>query len=208
MESQQNVRSTIILLDFLAAPQNQEAFGKFASRYQPRIKRRCCERWGLQDADADDLTAALLLKFFERDVFREFVFQTKEQFNGWLNTVVKHAVLTFLRDRGRKPDAWSVGNPDAQDSLENVISDLGRDLQSVCAEDLALVERARAAVRERVEPDTWQAFCLQADEGKSAEEVGRRLGKSNYAVWKAHSRVMRMLRDEFHRLQPPQEQET
>ncbi len=208
MDSQQSLRSTIILRDFLAAPHNQEAFGRFASKYRPRIKDRCSNRWGLQDADADDLTSALLLKFFERDVFREFVFQSKEQFNGWLNTVVRNAVLTFLRDRGRKPDAWSVGNPDAQDSLEHVISDLGRDLEAVCAEDLQLVQRARDAVRGRVEGDTWQAFCLQADEGKSAEEVGQQLGKSNYAVWKAHSRVMRLLREEFHRLQGPDGQET
>src|SRR5437764_1025408 len=72
VESQKNQRSSIFLLEFLAAPRNKEAFGKFAAKYQPRIKRCCCQRWKLQDADADDLTATILLKFFERDVFKEF----------------------------------------------------------------------------------------------------------------------------------------
>src|SRR5262245_38235165 len=119
MENQGDQRSTILLRDFLAAPRNREAYGKFVAKYQPRIKRRCSERWRLQDADADDLTASILLGFLQRDVFSGFVFQSKEKFYAWLDTAVKFAVLNFLRERGRRPDAWSVGNTDAQGALEN-----------------------------------------------------------------------------------------
>ena len=116
MEHQGNQGSTVFLQKFLAEPKNREAFGKFAAKYQPRIKS-CCQRWGLKDEnDADDLTANILLKLFERDLFVDFVLKTKAQFYGYLDTVTKHATLTFLRDRHRKPDAWSVGNADAQES--------------------------------------------------------------------------------------------
>jgi RNA polymerase sigma-70 factor (ECF subfamily) len=192
MESQP---STVILQEFLANPGNAEAFGAFAARYQPRIKR-CCQARGLQDADADDLTATLLLRFFERDVFADFVFQTKEMFYGWLRTVVTRAVLMFLRDRGRKPDAWSVGNPDAQESLDEVTEQMVRHMSSVCAEEQALVAQARARVEQRLEEKTRQAFRMLVDEQRPAGEVARCLGMSKLAVWQARSRVLRMLRRE------------
>jgi RNA polymerase sigma factor (sigma-70 family) len=202
MENQKNERSTVILQQFLGNPKNREAFGKFAAKYQPRIKR-CCQLRGLQDADADDLTATILLRFFERDVFSDFVFQTKEKFYGYLSTVVKNAVLTFVRDRGRKPDAWSVGNPDVQESLTEVTEAMVRDLETICEEDRALVQTARACVEERLEEKTRQAFHMLADEERPVDEVAQHLQMTKFAVWKVHSRVMRMIREEFQKLNSP-----
>jgi RNA polymerase sigma-70 factor (ECF subfamily) len=193
MESQ---RSTVILQEFLANPSNAEAFGRFATRYHPRIKR-CCQARGLQEADADDLTAALLLRFFERDVFADFVFQTKEKFCAWLRTVVTRAVLTFIRDRGRKPDAWSVGNADAQASLERVTEEMVRDLDSICDEERAVLERARNRVEARLEERTRQAFRMLVDEERTPDEVAERLGMTKLAVWQVRSRVLRMIREEL-----------
>lgn len=193
MESQ---RSTVILQEFLRDPGNTEAFGKFAAKYQPRIKR-CCLARGLQDADAEDLAASLLLRFFERDVFADFVFQSKEKFYAWLRTVVTRSVLTFLRDRGRNPEAWSVGNPDAQESLDQVAREMVPELCSVLEEEQAQVERARAAVEGRVEEKTRQAFRMLVDDGRSADEVAQALGMTKFAVWQARCRVLRMLRQEL-----------
>ncbi len=203
MENNGSLRSTIVLRDLLAAPRDREAFGKFVAKYQPRIKRCCSERWGLQDADADDLTASILLGFMERDVFSRFVFRSKEKFYTWLNGAVKFAVLTFLRDRGRRQDWWSAGNADAQESLENVTEDMVRELGRLCEEDYAGVQAARIRVEERVEEKTKEAFRLLEDEGCSAEQVGQRLGMTKFAVWKARSRFLRMLREEFPQLHGP-----
>jgi RNA polymerase sigma factor (sigma-70 family) len=203
MESQ---RSTVILQGFLADPKNCEAFGKFARKYQSRIKR-CCLARGLQDADADDLAAAILLRFCERDVFDGFVFQSKEKFYGWLSKVVRHAVLTFHRDRGRKPDAWSVGNANAQDSLQRATEEMVRDLKAVCEEDRARVERACARVEAGVEAKTWQAFHLSVYEGRAVKEVTEQLGMTNVAVWQAVSRVKRKLREELSDLHDPRDGE-
>jgi RNA polymerase sigma-70 factor (ECF subfamily) len=196
-------RSTIILQEFLADPKNAEAFGKFTAKYLARIKR-CCLVQGLQDADADDLAATLLLRFFERDVFTDFVFQSKEKFYSWLHTVVKRAVLTFLRDRSRKPEAWSVGNADAQESLERVSEEMFRDLSSVCEEERGLLAQARASVENRLEANTRQAFGMLVDEGRTADEVAQSLGMSKFAVWQARSRVLRLIRQELPHL-PSQE---
>lgn len=200
MESPENQRSTVILRDFLADPKNHKTFGRFAAKYQPWLKR-CCERRGLQDADAEDLTAAILLRFFERDVFQDFVFQTKEKFYHWLDTVVKHGVLTFLRDRGRKPDAWSVGNADVQESLKQVTRAMLRDLESICEEDRARLRTARVRIEEHVHEKTRQAFRMLTDEGRTVDEVVQALDMTPLAVWKVRSRMLRKLRDEFDYLQ-------
>jgi len=203
MENPKNERSTIFLEQFLRDPKNQEAFGKFAEKYQPRIKR-CCQGRGLQDADADDLTANILLKLFERDVFTDFVFQTKEKFNAYLDTVVKNAVLTFLRNRGRKPDAWSVGNAAVQESLSQVIDEGVHDLETICEEDRALLRTIRSRVEEPLEEKTRQAFRLLADEGRTVKEVAQKLQMTEVAVWQVRSRVLRKLRSEFLRLHDPE----
>ncbi len=193
MDHTEPQRSSIFLREFLAAPRNREAFGQFVARYQPRIKDCCRQRWQLQDADAEDLSASILLRFLERDVLGVFVFQSKEKFYHWLDTVVKSAVLSFLRDRGREPDAWSVGNVEAQEALEKVAEDVGL----FCAEDYARVQAARARVEKRVDPKTARAFRMLVDEGAKVEEVVRTLGMTKVAVWQARSRFLRLLREEF-----------
>jgi len=189
MESQ---RSSEFLKEFLKAPHNKEAFGKFAARYLPRMKA-CCLAQGLQDADAEDLTAALLLHFLERDVFSTFVYQSRAAFNSWLATVVRRAVYKFVSERGKKPDAWSVGNPDAQASLTQVMEKMLDHLSSVYEE----VEQARARVEGRLDEKHRQAFGLLVDEGLSAGEVAGRLGLSKEVVWQVRSRVSRALREEL-----------
>src|SRR5690348_3917959 len=111
MESQ---RSTVILQELVADPKARETFERFVRKYQARIKG-CCLGLGLQDAGADDLTSAILLRFLGRNVVGGFVFQSKEKFYAWLDTVVRTAVRTLHRDRARKPEAWSMGNADAED---------------------------------------------------------------------------------------------
>jgi RNA polymerase sigma factor (sigma-70 family) len=195
-------RTTIILRTFLADPKNHELFASFAGKYQPRIKR-CCLSQGLQDADADDLTATILLRFFERDTLDSFVLKTKAQFFVWLRVVVTHAVLTFIRDRGRKPDAWSVGNPNAQQSLERQSEEIARDLEAVYEEDLERVAKACITVKGRVEQRTWEAFCMLVYEERTTEDVAQQLTMTKNSVWTARSRVLQKLREELCDLHGP-----
>jgi RNA polymerase sigma-70 factor, ECF subfamily len=191
-----SVRSTLFLQRFLADPKNHELFGTFVKKYRPRIVQRCL-RCGLQDADAEDLAATILLRFCERDVFDHFVFQTKAKFYGWLDTVVRNDVLMFLRGRTRKPEAWSVGNTGAQEALSQATEEMVRGLKSDSEPDLARVEKGYAHVKAQVEERTWQAFCLLVFENRSVNEVSEQMGMSKNAVYAAKSRVARMLREEL-----------
>jgi RNA polymerase sigma factor (sigma-70 family) len=193
-------RSSLLLQEFLGRPKNRDLFGRFAARYYPRILE-CGLRHGLQVADAEDLAADLLLRFCERDVFVGFTFHTKAQFYAWLHKTVANAVLTFLRSRSRKPDAWSLGNAEAQESLQRV----GEDVESLYAEVGDRIEKARAAAKARVEAKTWQVFELAMDECRKVDEITRELAMSKVAVWQALSRVKRMLREELRDLHEPDE---
>ena len=63
--------------------------------------------------------------------------------------------------------------------------------------DLELLDEALARVRLRVEPPTWEAFSATAIDGLAAGQVARRLGLAITAVYKAKSRIQKLLREEL-----------
>ena len=205
MGSNDGLRSTVILQRLLHEPENGEAFASFTAKYLLRMKATC-QRLGVQAADADDITAAVLLKFHEKHEFRKFVFRSKDKFNHWLRTVVKRAVLTFIRDRRRKPEAWSLGDRGAQESLECAAGELVDDLARFCERDLEMGQAALAKVRTRVDARTMRAFHLQVFDERKGADVAAELGMGLAAVWQARHRVAKMLQQEFKRLQQNPEQ--
>ena len=65
--------------------------------------------------------------------------------------------------------------------------------------DRELVEEASVRVRLRVEPHTWEAFRLTALEEMPGAEVARRLQVKVATVFKAKSKVLKMLQEEIAR---------
>ncbi len=63
--------------------------------------------------------------------------------------------------------------------------------------DHELLKEAMARVRLRVEPHTWEAFRLTAFEAMHGTAVADRLGIKVATVFKAKSKVQRMLREEM-----------
>jgi RNA polymerase sigma-70 factor (ECF subfamily) len=166
-------------------PTDQGAWGEFAARYGPRIFN-WCRHWGLQDADAQDVTQAVLVQLAAK--MRNFVYDPSKSFRAWLKTLAHHAWSDFVSDRKK---AGAAG-PDALQSTP-ARDDLEARLQE--AFDLELLELATARVRERVAPATWEAFRLTALEGLSGAEAAQRLGMQVAAIFKAKSNVQRMLQE-------------
>jgi RNA polymerase sigma-70 factor (ECF subfamily) len=79
--------------------------------------------------------------------------------------------------------------------------DLVRQLDA--AFDREVLEEANERVRGRVEAHTWEAFRLTAQEGLSGAEVAERLGLKVTTVFKAKSKVQKLLREEVVRLGEP-----
>jgi RNA polymerase sigma-70 factor (ECF subfamily) len=67
--------------------------------------------------------------------------------------------------------------------------------------DRELLELACIRVRLRVEPHTWEAFRLTAIERLAGAAVADKLGIKVATVFKAKSKVQKMLREEIGRLE-------
>ena len=183
------------LLNRVRSPLDQGAWNEFVERYGPRIYG-WCRQWGLQEADAEDVTQDVLLRLARK--MRGFAYDPSRSFRGWLRTLTHHAWSDFLEDR-KRPGAGS-GDGEVRRALEQVEArdDLARWLDEEFTR--ALFEEASARVRLRVRPHTWEAFRLTAVEGKSGAEVAALLGMEVATVFVARSKVQKMLQDEARRL--------
>src|SRR5262245_44287676 len=193
-----DVRTSVTLLGRLRARgSDPAAWSEFIARYQPLIEA-WGRRWGLQDADANDVTQTVLLRLSER--IGTFQYDAGRSFRGYVKTLARYAWLDLM-DLRRRPGHNGSGDTGVLEALDHVAA--RDDLSERLADefDRELYERSAAAVRARVEARTWEAFHLTGLDGLSGAEAATRLGMEVATVFKAKSKVQKMLRDEIQRLQ-------
>jgi RNA polymerase sigma-70 factor (ECF subfamily) len=178
---------------------DQQAWGEFVARYSPRIYG-WCRHWHLQEADAQDVTQNVLVTLAQK--MSSFAYDPARSFRGWLRTITEHALSDFLASRQRA--VLGSGDNQVEEMLHTLEarSDLVSRLDAEF--DRELLEEARARVQVRVEPHTWEAFRLTALEGLSGAETAERLSLQVTAVFKAKSRIQRMLQEELRKLEGPE----
>jgi RNA polymerase sigma-70 factor (ECF subfamily) len=167
-----------------------DAWPQFVRRYGPLLYRWCRSR-GLQEADTEDVTQNVLVKLARR--LRDFRYDGTQSFRAYLKTLAHYAWCDLLAERQQA--AQGSGDSNVLHELNSVEArdDLARRLAEEF--DLELLERAKQEVHALVEPQTWEAFRLTAEEGLSGAEAAGRLNMSVTAVFKARSRVQQMLRE-------------
>jgi RNA polymerase sigma-70 factor (ECF subfamily) len=168
----------------------------FVERYGPLI-RQWCRRWKLQDADALDLTQDVLTRVASR--LKTFEYDPSQSFRAYVKTVTHYAWCDLLEAR-KRPGAGT-GDTVTLDLLNTVEAREELDARLADAFDRELLEEATARVRLRVEPRTWEAFRLTAIEGLSGAEAAGRIGMEVATVFKAKSKIQKMLREEITRLE-------
>jgi RNA polymerase sigma-70 factor (ECF subfamily) len=177
-------------------PADQAAWGEFVARYGRKIYG-WCRHWGLQGADAEDVTQEVLLKLSTK--MQDFSYDRSGSFRAWLKTLTHHAWQDFATSRRRAGEAD--GGSAVRDLLhtvearEDLLARLGEEF------DRELLDAASTRVRQRVQPHTWDAFRLTALEGLSGAEAGKQLGMKVATVFVAKSKVQRMLQEEMQRLE-------
>jgi RNA polymerase sigma-70 factor (ECF subfamily) len=171
-------------------PRDQSAWSAFVDRYGPQVHAWCL-RWGLQEADAQDVTQMVLVKLVRQ--LPDFEYDPSRSFRGWLRTLAAHSWKDFLGNQAR--GVRGSGDAGVAEMLHTVQArvDLVRHLEE--AFDQELLELAKADVMERVEPHTWEAFRLTAIEGIAAAEAASRLGIRVATVYRARHVVQTMLRE-------------
>ena len=150
---------------------------------------------GLQPQDAADVM---------QDVFQavtqniaQFDHKTSgASFRGWLWTITRNKVRDHHRQLARQ--AKAAGGTDAyQRLLEMAETPPESESDQGKAERSGVQQRALQLMKTDFEPQTWQAFWKTTIEGQSPSEVAADLGVSKWTVYKARSRVLQRLRDEF-----------
>ena len=196
MEHPSEFATRVTLLGRLrAAPDDPAAWSEFVAWYGGKIYA-WCRAWGLQEADAQDVTQEVFLNLSVR--MHDFRYDPRGSFRAWLKTLTHHAWRDYL-EKQRRPGRGS-GSESVMERLAAVAAQ--EDLASRLAEafDQEVLKEAAARVRLRIEPRTWDAFNLLAIEGRSGAEVARRLRMKVATVFVARSKVQRMLREEVSRL--------
>ncbi len=177
------------------SPEDQAAWAEFVDRYGP-IVYRWCRKWGLQGADAEDVSQNVLLDLGRQ--MRNFEYRVDGRFRGWLRTIAHRAWCDFLEARRRNTPGsgdTAIGGLLASVPAGDELAEL---LDAECEREL--VQVAMTIVRARVEPRTWDAFHLTAVEGIGGGEAAARLNMPVASVYQAKSRVQKLLQAEVERL--------
>lgn len=190
--------STTLLERLRQEPADQAAWAEFVRRYGPLIYR-WCRHWNLQEADAQDVTQAVLARLARK--MSTFRYDPSGGFRAYLKTLARYAWCDFLE--GQKQPGAGSGDSEVLQLLHTVQAgdDLVRRLEERF--DQELLADAQARVQQRVEPHTWEAFRLTAMEGESGALVAARLGMKVATVFKAKSKVQKLLQEEVARLEHP-----
>src|SRR5262249_51818840 len=152
-------RTHATLLERLARSggHDQEAWSRFVDHYG-RMVYSWCLRWGLQEADAQDVTQIVLMKLAAR--MRDFAYDPGRSFRAWLKVVAHNTWKDFVGGLRR-----TAGGPGGGRDLERLNTveareDLVRGLEAQF--DRELLEAAMEIVRGRAAPHNWRAFRLTA----------------------------------------------
>jgi len=176
-------------------PSNEAAWDEFVEHYGRHIYR-WCRQWRLQEADSEDVTQEILLKLARK--LRDFAYDPRSSFRGWLKTVAHHTWRDFVD--GRKGTRAIEGNH-VSELLDSVEAREGLIHKLEEAFDHELLEAAKIQVRLRVAPHTWDAFRLVALEGLPAAEVAAKVHMQLAMVYVAKSKVQKMLQQEIQKLE-------
>lgn len=174
-------------------PGGNEAWGEFVEAYGPVIGG-WCRKWGLQEADAQDVTQGVLLRLAQR--MKSFSYDERGSFRAYLHTLTRYALSDFFGARSLtgSGDSRVIQSLHEVSARDDLVAQLNEQF------DHELLGAAMDRVKKRVEPHTWDAFCLTAVDGLSGAEAGEKLGMKVATVFKAKSKVQQMLRDELSRL--------
>lgn len=180
-------------------PADPLAWEQFVFLYGPYLVRWCRDL-GLQDADAHDVAQEVLMLLARR--MAEFTYDPAKRFRSWLRTIAHNAWCDYLRRR--RP--WNQGSGDTAvlDKLAEVAA--GEDLVKAMERqhDHDLFSLAMSRVARRVEPRTFEAFRLIALERLPGAEAADRLGMKVGSTYAAKAKVLRLIREEVEKLDPPE----
>jgi RNA polymerase sigma factor (sigma-70 family) len=193
MSSLSDSQTSLTLMELLRErPQNAHAWDRFVRRYHPKIFG-WCRAWGLQEADAEDVTQDVLAKLIPKMAC--FRYDESRCFRAWLKTVTQHVLSDLNASRRRAVGSQAIP---LLETLE-ARADLETRIEEIFNREL--LDLAIARVRARVAAATWEAFRLTTFEECTGAEASQLLGMPVASVFVAKHRVQKILKEEIHKLE-------
>ncbi len=160
------------------------AWVEFCAIYEPTTYRMA-RKFGLQDADAREVTQEVLLLVSRK--IAAFEIGRDGRFRGWLACIARNAAVDLLRRR----KTTGVGGSDFVRQLAELPLNTNDDAYAFDIEARRQQFRwAADQVRHVVSEQTWQAFWLTAVDGNAGDQVAKQLGMSVGAVYVARCRTL------------------
>jgi RNA polymerase sigma factor (sigma-70 family) len=186
------------LLNRVRQWQDHRAWTAFFERYDPMM-RSWCGRLCLDADTSDELCQRIWIELMTR--MRTFRYDPGRGFRSWLWWLFRSRAIDMIRQRrsslaSSRDDVAIEALSSIQQSSkppDNEDEDEGKSMASARQTQAAEVQ---AAVRSRVDPDTWRAYWMIAIEDRTIRETADSLGKAYTAVYNGYKRVDRMLRME------------
>lgn len=171
-----------------------EAWQRLSQLYGPMIYG-WSRRAGLQPNDAADVMQTVFVTLTRR--INQFQRRTsRDSFRGWLWTVTRNKVNDHFRQLQNQ--AAARGGTDARNMLQALAESPPSSTSVEGQQELnSLWRRAIQLVQGEFEGRTWIAFWRTAVEGDAPKDVAADMEISVWAVYKARTRVLQRLREEF-----------
>jgi RNA polymerase sigma factor (sigma-70 family) len=199
MNSDDTTRTSPTLLRRTADWRDHAAWRQFFARYEPYI-RGWCREYRLDDDLAEDVSQLFWIEL--ADKMRSFRYDPSRRFRGWLRRCFHWRAVDAIRERSREElVVRSLDDPSYVDVEGALLA-----FEQLDDEDdepaprrlllLDLAEQVQAAVREKVQAQSWQVFWQISIEGWTTRETADALNMTYLAAHAAHKRVVDRLAEE------------
>ncbi len=177
---------------------DEESWDTFYANYS-RLVYAIGEKGGLSADDCEDLVQEVMRTIFNnKDSFHYD--SAAGKFRTYLTGIVKHKVCDFYRKRNDRMVA--MGEEIVQETAETA-----NKLDDICTEEWKnhLLNVALMELREKVDPETFDAFQMYVLQERRPREVAGALSISESAVYVYKNRCVKHLRtimDKYRKMDP------
>jgi RNA polymerase sigma-70 factor (ECF subfamily) len=170
---------------------DEDAWAEFSVQCVSML-RHWCGKWGMQDADMDDLIQDTLLIVL--GCVGEFRRRGTGSFRSWIRTIAWRCWCDAVSraERSARPEVLA-------GLKESLLARQALEDEFDMLLETQMLEHAMTVVRERVHSSSWDAFRLMALEGLTGNAAAELAGLSLSAVHAARYRVQRLISAEIRR---------
>ena len=173
------------LLDKIASG-DEISWDEFYLKYSPIVKALAVYK-GLSGTDADDICQQVMLQFFKQS--KTFKFDPDiARFRTYFGRIVNAKIINYFRRKENK-----------EILVDDVMPDIPVDpeIEAIYMSEWrkTLLIEAQQKLKERVAPETYQAYELYAIQNRPVKKVAEYLDCSENQIYQAKKRCFKMMKE-------------